>query len=199
MPSSSQGLEYLSQVTQMQVQLRTTFLPVCRNIIFDIKNSMGQDVYNVTEDFNCLSQYICFTNRSLRRRISDNTGGLVMELYKPFEWPIFPCCQTTKAELKTASGQTMAYIVKGNNLCKVSFQILNENSEEVLKICSIFSFGSAQFKITSIQDKTEIGRISVRNFLFPCLIQFICDVNFSLDLDVKMKAAILATCLLFGN
>ncbi|XP_073530759.1 phospholipid scramblase 1-like [Phyllobates terribilis] len=196
-PSSLQGLEYLSQVSQMLVQLKSTGLLLrCTRLIFDIKNSMGQQVYTVTEDFNCLLQYMFMGYRSFTRRISDNTGGLVMEVYKPFECPIFPYCQTTKAEVKTASGVPMAYIVKGKNPWFLTFKILNENSEEVLKITatSCFSFSNIYLKVTTIQENTEVGMIVIeRNF---STLKF--HVRFSLDLDVKMKAAILATCLLFG-
>ncbi|XP_077149072.1 phospholipid scramblase 1-like [Ranitomeya variabilis] len=197
MPSSLQGLEYLSQVSQMVVEIRSPFLLYCRRIIHDIKNSMGQQVYTVTEDFDCPYQYFCAGNRSVTRRMTDNTGGLVMEVYKPFEYPIISYCQKTKPiEVKTASGVPMAYIVAGSNPWLPTIKILNENKDEVLKItrkqCCTFS-SEMRLKITTVQEKREVGRITLLGGF--CSIKY--DVLFSLDLDVKMKAAILATCLLF--
>ncbi|XP_075122993.1 phospholipid scramblase 2-like [Leptodactylus fuscus] len=199
--STSQGLDYLSQVSQMIVQLPLKWMMLCRNIVYDVKNSMGQQVYTVTEDFDCLSQYFCYGYKSFTRKFSDNTGSVVMEVYKPFEFPFFPYCQKIKtAEVRTESGVPMAYIVK-RELCVLTFIILNENEEEVLKISSsCCNFGALTFKITSIKEKREVGRITEYKpqcFLLPSTIRF--DVHFSSDLDVKMKAAILGTCLLIWN
>ncbi|XP_069624185.1 phospholipid scramblase 1-like isoform X2 [Ranitomeya imitator] len=171
--------------------------PDCRRIIFDIKNSVGQQVYTVTEDFNCPYQYFCVGNRSFTRRMTDNTGGLVMEVYKPFQYRIFSFCQKPKTtDVKTASGVPMAYIVEGSNPYLRTFKILNENKDEVLKITATqcLNFSVMRLKITTVQEKREVGMITLLGDF--CSIKF--DVVFSLDLDVKMKAAILATCLLFG-
>ncbi|XP_044148008.1 phospholipid scramblase 1-like [Bufo gargarizans] len=197
-PCSVQGLEYLSQASQMLVQLKLKCMQVCRQIVYEIKNSMGQKVYTITEDYNCACQYFCLGNRSITGRICDNTGNLVMEVYKPFQ--LFTLCCNPKTEVRMASGVPMAYIVRGLFPCTVTFKILNENGDEVLQISPLHSnFFEKKFKITSIREKIEVGRISLYGtpcFLFPDTINF--DVHFSLDLDVKLKAAILGTLLLFS-
>ncbi|XP_073435242.1 phospholipid scramblase 2-like [Dendrobates tinctorius] len=196
MPSSSQGLEYLCQVSQMQIQIRSPFLLYCRRIIYDIKNSVGQQVYTVTEDFNCPYQYFCMGVRSFTRRMTDNTGGLVMEVHKPFECPILSCCLKSETiDVKSASGEPMAYIVKGSNQFLLTLKILNENKDEVLNITATqcFNFFEAHLKVTNVQEKMVVGMITIKeNYSSKTY-----DVHFALDLDVKMKAAILATCLLF--
>ncbi|XP_073529155.1 phospholipid scramblase 2-like isoform X3 [Phyllobates terribilis] len=191
MPSSSQGLEYLRQESQMLVQLIPKFMFVCKRIEYEIQNSVGQQVYTVTEDYNCPYQYFCLEYKSFTRKIFDNTGGLVMEVYKPFESPIFPYCQTTKVEVRTASGEPMAYIVIKHPLCTTTIRILNENSEEVLEI-------TEDLMITFVQDKSEVGRIVWSSWDGMCKIQRNFHAHFSSDLDVKLKAAILAACLLFS-
>ncbi|XP_066457713.1 phospholipid scramblase 1-like [Eleutherodactylus coqui] len=202
-PSSSQGLDFLSQASHLMVKLRPKFLTGLRPIIYDIKNSMGQQEYTVTEDYNCLNQYFCSQGntfiRSFTRRISDNTGCLVMEVHKPFEWLLCNYCGNTKTEVKTPSGEPMAYIVNPFSPCILKFKILNENHDEVLKIAatSCCGFTVRHFKITSIKEQTEVGWISMSTALsiFTQVLHF--NVHFSPDLDVKMKAAIMAICLLF--
>ncbi|XP_071999187.1 phospholipid scramblase 2-like isoform X2 [Engystomops pustulosus] len=196
-PGSSQGLDYLTQEYHMMVQLKPKYCLACRSVEYEVKNSMGQEVYNVTEDYYCICLNFCI-DEHFTRSFTDSTGNVVMKVYKPFHFSFLPC-HNPKVEVRTPSGEAMAYIESGSTACKLTFTILNEKGDEELKITSTtsISFSTKKcFKITSIKDKTEVGSLIMCGSLFRPILNF--DVHFSVDLDVKMKAAILGTCLLFS-
>ncbi|XP_063775643.1 phospholipid scramblase 1-like [Pseudophryne corroboree] len=163
--------------------------PACRDTPWEILNDMGQQVYSITEDRNCFCEYFLGIKGPLSIHFTDHTGGVVMEVYRPCTCAYCP----EKVQVRTPSGVPMAYIAK--TFFSKTLKIQNENGADILKMVEP-SFCSNTFQITSIAGNYQVGRAVINHSGIPfCPQATIRDIHFPLDLDIKMKAAILSACL----
>ena len=92
------GLEYLTQIDQLlvkqKVEMLEAFLGCETNNKYEIKNTMGQDVYKAKEDNDCCNRNFCGPLRSFEMGITDASGNEVIHLSRPLACQdfCFPCC-----------------------------------------------------------------------------------------------------------
>jgi len=77
-PGVPAGLEYLSQIDQLLVKQKIELLELISGMEtsnkYNIKNSLGQQVYKAKEESSFCSRQCCGPNRGFRMHITDNTG-----------------------------------------------------------------------------------------------------------------------------
>ncbi|KAM8953152.1 LOW QUALITY PROTEIN: phospholipid scramblase 2-like [Pelodytes ibericus] len=206
-PSSVQGLEYLCQVSQILVQQKVPVIKGCtlceKYNRYEIKNSMGQQVYSATEETDCCQKYFCgflpFT-----MTVNDNMGSEVIRLIRPLRCSLWitPCC-LQKLEVQSPPGVTVGYVIQNWHPCVPKFTIQNEKEENVFQLtapCLGCRCSALTFKVETVDGDSEVGRIHMNIFR---LANSLCtnvknyEIQFSLDLDVKFKAIMLSACFLF--
>ena len=92
------GLEYLTQVDQLIVKQKVEMLEALVGFEtknkYQIKNSMGQDIYKAKEHTDCCTRMICGPQRPFDMAITDNHDNEVIHLDRPLNCDscFFPCC-----------------------------------------------------------------------------------------------------------
>ncbi|XP_054570094.1 phospholipid scramblase 1-like isoform X2 [Eptesicus fuscus] len=149
------GLEYLTQVDEIlihqQIDLLEVIIHIETNNKYEIKNSLGQKIYFVTEDSNFCTRNTCGAHRPFTMRILDLMGREVITLERPLRCTSCCCCPCCLQEIK------------------------------------------------SLNEENVVGKISKRWTGFvreACTDYSDFDIQFPLDLDVKMKAVMLGACFL---
>ncbi|XP_053315580.1 phospholipid scramblase 2-like [Spea bombifrons] len=207
-PNCPPGLEYLSQIDQLlihqQVELLEALTGFETNNKYEIKNSLGQRVYFAAEENDCCTRNFCGPARSFAMTIVDNTGREVMKLIRPYRCSscFFPCC-LQKLEVQAPPGVVVGYVKQNWHPCLPKFTIQNEREENLLRItgpcipCRCCS--DVNFELKTLDETSTVGRISKQ---WTGLIkESLTDadnfgVQFPMDLDVKVKAVVLAACFL---
>jgi hypothetical protein len=202
------GLEYLAQIDQLLVHQKIELLEVVTgfetNNQYNIKNSLGQQVYFAKEDTDCLTRNCCGPIRPFDMKIFDNFRNEVIHLYRPLACNncCFPCCLQS-IEISAPPGNLIGVVQQEWSLCIPIFSVKNANYETVLRIegpfCTISCCGDVDFEVTAIDGETQVGKITkqwsglVRE-MFTDSDHF--GVTFPIDLDVKMKAVLLGALFL---
>ncbi|XP_066203926.1 phospholipid scramblase 2-like [Saccopteryx leptura] len=202
------GLECLSQVDKIQIHQQIDLLEVLIHIgtnnKYEIKNSLGQQIYVALEDSNLCTQNCCGPCRPFTLRILDLLGREVITLKRPYRCATC-CCNFYQQEMRIyiPPGPPVGYVIQTRNPCLSEFMVQNEKREDVLKItgpCLVCSCcADVDFEIKSLDEENVVGKISkqwtgfVRE-VFTDYTQF--DISFLVDVDVKMKAVILGACFL---
>ncbi|KAF7667073.1 hypothetical protein LDENG_00079400 [Lucifuga dentata] len=97
-PGCPPGLEYLTQVDQLlikqKVELVEALVGFESNNKYEIRNSMGQNVFYAVEENDCLSRQCCGPMRSFTIHVLDNFGQEVITVTRPLKCMscFFPCC-----------------------------------------------------------------------------------------------------------
>ncbi|KAF4519485.1 hypothetical protein B566_EDAN010094 [Ephemera danica] len=203
------GLEYLTMVDQLLVHQKMEVVEALLDFEtqnrYTIKNSMGQEVYNAKEDTGCLNRICCGTLRSFDIKILDNSKNEVIHLYRPLRCQscFFPCC-LQNMEISSPPGNVIGRVEQEWSLLTPKYRILDAAGNIVFRmkgpICHCSCCGrDVNFKVTTADGKTEIGKISKQ--WTGLLREAFTDsdyfgINFPMDLDVKMKAVLLGALFL---
>ncbi|XP_078522633.1 phospholipid scramblase 1-like [Lissotriton helveticus] len=202
------GLEYLSQIDQILIHQQVELLEVLTgfetNNKYEIKNALGQRVYFAAEENDCCTRMCCGPARSFVISVIDNTGREVMKLQRPYRCSscFCPCC-LQELEVQAPPGTTVGYVIQNWHPCLPKFTVQNEKKEGVLKIigpcvtCSCC--GDVNFEVKSLDESQDVGRISKQWSGFVKEAFTDADnfgIQFPMDLDVKIKAALLGACFL---
>ncbi|KFO32766.1 Phospholipid scramblase 1 [Fukomys damarensis] len=106
-------------------------------------------------------------------------------------------------KIQAPPGVPIGYVIQKWDLFKQKFTVQNEERKDILKIvgiCVTWTFCSdIDFKITSLDEKSVVGKISKHWAGFIREIFTDADnfgTQFPADLDVKMKAVMLGACFL---
>ncbi|XP_078266561.1 phospholipid scramblase 2-like isoform X2 [Rhinoraja longicauda] len=97
-PNCPPGLEYLTQVDQLlvhqQVELLEALTGFETNNKFQIKNSLGQQIFFAAEENDCCTRNCCGNMRPFDMKIINPFGQEIMSLYRPLKCTgcCFPCC-----------------------------------------------------------------------------------------------------------
>ncbi|XP_030044140.1 phospholipid scramblase 2 [Microcaecilia unicolor] len=185
------GLEYLMQVDQILIhQKRYGWLQ--HNSQYEIVNTMGQKVYFAEEQTECCGP-------SLDVGITDNSGVKAVHLLLPTE-----CC-SFDMELAVYSpplGTLIGYVAKNWEAFRSTFYIMNPAKEVVLKIVgpgwNLSGFSDVKFKVKTADESVLVGQITrTWRGLWKEMISSNdhFSIQFPLDLDVKVKAVLMAACL----
>ncbi|XP_039515946.1 phospholipid scramblase 1 [Pimephales promelas] len=201
------GLEYLSQIDQILVHQKIELLEAIigfeTNNQYEIKNSLGQKIFNAKENTDCCTRNICGPLRSFDLQITDNFDQEVIHLIRPYRCTscCFPCC-LQEMEVQSPPGNTIGYVKQDWHVFRPMFSIYDMSKTKVLSIegpvCAVSCCGDVDFDVTG-KDGHPVGRISKQ---WTGLIkESLTDtdnfgINFPMDLDVRMKAVLLGACFL---
>jgi len=202
------GLEYLMQVDQLIVTQMIEMVEAFTNFEtqnrYQIKNTMGQKVYNVVEDTGCCNRNCCGTHRSFDIKISDNFGNEVIHLSRGLRCSTCwcPCC-LQRVEVSAPEGNVIGYIDQGWSLLRPYYKVKNANDETVLQIlgpvftCNVC--GDVEFQIYTPDKSVQVGEIrkqwsGLMKEAFTDADNF--GITFPLDLDVSVKATLLGAIFL---
>ncbi|XP_069753492.1 phospholipid scramblase 2-like [Narcine bancroftii] len=206
-PNCPPGLEYLTQVDQLlvhqQVELLEALTGFETNNKFQIKNSLGQQIFFAAEENDFCTRNCCGNMRPFDMKILNPFGQEVMNVYRPLKCTgcCCPCC-LQEMEVMAPPGQTIGYIIETWSMCLPKFTVQNEKREPVLKIngpCCACGCGDVDFQVTNLDETETIGKITKQwtgllREMFTSADNF--GIQFPLDLDVKVKATLLAASFL---
>ncbi|XP_015792443.1 phospholipid scramblase 2 [Tetranychus urticae] len=192
------GLEYLTRIDTFLVskkhdrdESKYTYL---------IKNNLDQKVYTAVEEYDECCMCCCSTTRPFDIRVFDSQKRDVINFYRPLGcqscW-LFCCLQILEV---TASGTLCGFIEQSWSPFYTEFRICDATGKTVLLIKGPPEpYVLNQFKVLSTDGKTEVGNVQS---LLPNLVQGrLADadhfsISFSMDLDVNIKAVLLAALIL---
>ncbi|KAI2649257.1 Phospholipid scramblase 1 [Labeo rohita] len=184
-PGCPPGLEYLTQVDQLLIKQKVELIEALAgfesNNKYEIRNSMGQNVFYAVEENDCLTRQCCGPLRSFTIRVLDNFGQEIITL-----------------EVQAPPGNTVGYVVQQWHPFFPKFTIENEHREAVLKLQGPFCGWSCLPDILTM-DEVGIGKISKQ--WTGLLREAFTDsdnfgIQFPMDLDVRMKAVMIGACFL---
>ncbi|CAH8558102.1 unnamed protein product [Schistosoma intercalatum] len=208
------GLEYLTQIDQLLIKqvidAIETFVPYEVQNRYTCYNTLGQSVYRCYEESDFCSRAFCGASRPFVLHILNNNNSEVIRAIRPFRCDCYPCCSCLECcqeelEVQSPAGNCIGYVKRVFSGCNLDYHILDSNQSTVLQIhgpscCFCECLGSdIIFKVTSADGTVEIGRITRK---WSNIVQeFFTDadnfgVSFPMDLDVKVKAILLAAVFL---
>uniref|UniRef100_A0A3Q4I2N7 Phospholipid scramblase n=1 Tax=Neolamprologus brichardi TaxID=32507 RepID=A0A3Q4I2N7_NEOBR len=197
------GLEYLTQVGQRKVK-PAQFFVILFYTQYEIKNSLGQKIYEAKEKSDCCERNCCGSLRSFDMKIKDNMDREVIHLIRPFRCSSCCCpCYLQEMEVQAPPGTTIGYIKQDWHPFLPKFSIQGANKETLMRLegpcfaCNCC--GDVNFELKGKDGDTSIGRISrqwggLLKETFTDTGNF--GIQFPLDLDVKMKAVLMGACFL---
>nr|XP_033780399.1 phospholipid scramblase 2-like [Geotrypetes seraphini]XP_033780401.1 phospholipid scramblase 2-like [Geotrypetes seraphini] len=202
------GLEYLTQIDQILIHQIVEMVEVLTgfetNNKYEIRNSMGQQIFFAQEDTDCCTRNCWGSLRPFNMQITDNAGREIIHVYRPLKCGscCFPCC-LQKMEVQSPPGVPIGYIVQNWHMWKGKFSVQNAAGETVLKVigpcCTCRCCADVNFEVTTADESQMVGRIckqwsGMGKELFTKANNF--GIQFPLDLDVKTKAVLLGACFL---
>ncbi|KAK3567928.1 hypothetical protein QTP86_027288, partial [Hemibagrus guttatus] len=207
-PGCPPGLEYLTQVDQLlvhqKVELMEALLSWETNNQYVVKNSVGQQVWLAVEESDVCTRMVCGPVRSFVMHLHDSVGKEVLTVTRPLKcsscW--FPCC-LQELEVQAPPGTAIGYVTQDWHPYLPKFTIRDERKRAVLRLvgpfCDCNCCSDVIFKVMSLDEASVIGRISKQwagldTEMFTDADHF--GVQFPMNLEVKMKAVVLAACFL---
>ncbi|XP_058152392.1 phospholipid scramblase 1-like [Dasypus novemcinctus] len=207
-PNCPPGLEYLTQVNQLLVRQRLDLLEVLTCLEtsnkYEVMNNQGQRIYFAEEKHHCFLLHFCGSWRPFTMTIYDNFGRDVITLYRSLGssccWS--DCC-LQKLKVEAPPGEKIGYVYQSYQPCFPTFTLKNENMTDVMTIrgpCIISNcLMDVNFNLLSLDDEKVIGKFTKQ--LAGYMTDKLRDANkfgiqFPVNLDVKMKALMLAASFL---
>uniref|UniRef100_A0A671QHN7 Phospholipid scramblase n=1 Tax=Sinocyclocheilus anshuiensis TaxID=1608454 RepID=A0A671QHN7_9TELE len=203
------GGTYFAQILNMYYVMNKTCMVYAAlaglesNNKYEIRNSMGQNVFYAVEENDCLTRQCCGPLRSFTIRVLDNFGQEIITVSRPLKcmsWFV-PCC-LQELEIQAPPGNTVGYVLQQWHPFLPKFTIENEHREPVLKLqgpfCGWSCLPDVDFEILTM-DEVSIGKISKQ--WTGLLREAFTDsdnfgIQFPMDLDVRMKAVMIGACFL---
>lgn len=207
-PHIPPGLEYLTTLDRLIVKQKIELLEAFTGFEtpnkYTIKSQNGDKLFYAVEEVNLCAQCCCGPSRPFELRIMDINKRELVHVSRPLRCDscCFPCCLQT-ITVCSPPGTVVGYVSQEWSILKPCFKIQNAAGDTVLRIegpfCTFTICGAVEFKVLSRDGSVQVGKISkqwaglVRE-LFTDADTF--GVSFPIDLDVKMKAVMLAACFL---
>ena len=198
-PNVPTGLEYLAQVDQLVVQLLEAVAGFEQANGYEMKNSIGPARLLDPGGKRLRDEELL---RAFQMSVVNNANVEVLRFDRPLRCQSCCCFCCLQQMTVTVSGVETGYLKQKCSLLRPVYGVLDHNNEEVLVIrgplCTDFCCGTVEFEVLS-NDGSEVGRI-VKNFsgflkeAFTDADTF--SVSFPLDLDVRVKATLLAAVFL---
>ncbi|XP_072036851.1 phospholipid scramblase 1-like [Amphiura filiformis] len=219
-PSCPPGLEYLTQLDQLIVHQQLELMEVITGFDFknryQIKNSLGQQVYFAYEESTFCCRCWCQSHREFSMTVTDNTGLEVIRMHRPWKYcsSAGSCCCADAADccsdeitVESPPGQVIAKIRHAGSKWLPHLEVKDATDQVVFHIwgpscclCqTVCCTEDLDFKIYTKDGETEVGNIAkqwagaVRE-CFTKVSHF--GIQFPIDLDVKMKAALIGATML---
>ncbi|XP_031638060.1 uncharacterized protein LOC116350408 [Contarinia nasturtii] len=182
--NDSPGLEYLKNRDRLFVKRKSNCCSYGRE--FFIKTKLKEDIYVGIEADN----WCTLGCSSLEMKISDLRGNEVLQFTR------FPECMTSYFEVKTPSGQMIARVKEKLTWCSNEIIVTNHNDETILRLVQKSCNRRAPFKILTM-DGDQVGFINrVKYSEDFCDATYAMEINFDTNLNIHMKAALIAASLL---
>jgi uncharacterized protein YxjI len=215
-PGVPQGLEYLSQIDQLlvhqQVEIFELFtgFETCNK--YQVKNTLGQQVYFAGEESDMCMRQCCGPSRGFTMHITNNFGQEVIRVMREFKCcaGINCCagCQCCSMEIRVEApvGQTIGYVRQQRSCLAPKYYVQDAQEQTVLMIegpicicqgpCCTWD---QEFKVLSRDGAHQVGKISKQWSGF--VKEYFTDadnfgVSFPMDLDVRVKATLLGAVFL---
>ncbi|XP_072036588.1 phospholipid scramblase 1-like [Amphiura filiformis] len=209
------GLEYLTQIDQLlvhqQVELFEVFTDWETANRYEIKNSLGQQVYFAHEESDTCQRQCCGPARGFSMHVTDNSNREVMRITREFKCCAGTCgwfagCQPMEVAIEAPVGVVVGYVRQAVSSWAPKFTILDANRCELLKIegpCCICQgiccTGDQDFEVKNLEETSTVGKVSkqwsgLMKEMFTTADNF--GVTFPMDLDVKVKATMLGAVFL---
>ncbi|WKX88343.1 hypothetical protein Q1695_008187 [Nippostrongylus brasiliensis] len=209
------GLEYLTVVDTLTVhqlyEIRELLLNYESKNKYVLRNANGEQVYYAFEESSLCQRLCCGPNREFTIHIVDNFNSEVIRVTRPFKcfgggccgiFACFECC-STECQIEAPPGNVIGYVKQRRACCASSFHIMDAEGNSVLTIdgpCCCLACGchDINFPVTT-PSNAEIGNIAKRwgGFIREALTDAdVFKVSFPMDLDVKVKALLLAATFL---
>ncbi|XP_049518938.1 phospholipid scramblase 2-like [Dermacentor silvarum] len=203
------GLEYLTAIDQVIIQqeleLAEAMLGVETCNKYTAKNKEGQLIWNIKEDSNCCTRVCCGQSRCLVMDVLDYKNDAVMRFVRPLRCTQCWCfCCLQVMEVQAPPGTLIGHVRQRWSICYPTYGIYDRNGTRVLDIVGPFCTSSmpckcdVDFEVRSANG-AAIGKITkkwsgILKELFTDADTF--GVTFPMDLDVCMKAALIAATML---
>ncbi|XP_038076557.1 phospholipid scramblase 2-like isoform X1 [Patiria miniata] len=215
-PGCPPGLEYLTQIDQLlvhqQVELFEVFTNWETSNRYQVKNSVGQQIYFAHEESDVCQRQCCGPQRGFTMHITDNMQQEVIRVSREFKccagccWCANVDCCGFEVAVEAPVGQVVGYVRQAQSGWSPHYDILNANREPVLKIrgpCCVCQGACCtwdqNFNVMSTDLANEVGKVSKQWSGFVKEIYTNADnfgVSFPTDLDVKVKATLLGAVFL---
>lgn len=209
-PNCPPGLSYLLQVDQLlvkqQIELLEAFTGFETGNKYLVLNTAGQQVFYAAEESGCLSRNCCGPLREFDMVLLDNSSQEVARFRRPFKCTgrCFICwcpCQLQEMEI-TAGGVVIGKIQQIWDIKSPIYNICDAQGQTVLKIvgpvCAVSCCNDINFEVMTT-DGNVVGMVQkkfggVAQELFTDADNF--GITFPMDLDVRVKAVLLAATFL---
>lgn len=212
-PGVPVGLEYLSQIDQMQIHqipsLTEALIGWEKNNKYAIKSGSGQQVYFAAEESDTCMRFCCGSRRGFQIHIFDNFNQEIMSVDREFKacggnGCFASCCDCCAHEITVYSGgqgggEIMGYVRQTFSFFTANFDVLDENKNKVLGISSPLCIVDGvccdtTFKVIGLDGDSMVGKIKkefsgIINETFTNADRF--RIEFPMDLSVKVKATLL--------
>jgi hypothetical protein len=210
------GLEYLTQIDQLlvhqQVELFEILTGYEMNNKYQVKNTLGQQVFFAAEESGCCMRYWCGPARGFVLHITDNFGQEVIRVVRNFKCCAgCNCCAGTECcsmeiQVEAPVGQVIGYM-KQQKSCLATKYIIQDAEERTIFLINgptcpcqgLCCRADVEFLILSPDGLHQVGVISKQwGGVFR---EMVADadnfsVAFPMDLDVRMKATLLGAVFL---
>ncbi|XP_072036845.1 phospholipid scramblase 1-like [Amphiura filiformis] len=210
------GLQYLAQVDQLlvhqQVELFEALTNWQTNNRYQIKNSLGQQIYYAHEESDTCARQCCGENRGFVIHITDNNQQEVMRVTRDFKccagcgWCAGADACALEVTMEAPVGNIIGYVRQAFSPWPPRFTILDANRTELLSIegpCCICEgiccTWDQEFNVTNLQRSAQVGQITKQWAGFCKEWYTQADnftVSFPMDMDVRVKATMLAAVFL---
>ncbi|XP_015587206.1 phospholipid scramblase 2 isoform X2 [Cephus cinctus] len=201
------GLEYLMALDTIFVHQHVEVLEAITGWEtlnkYMIKDVRGQVIFQVEEESNVCSRCCCGNNRPFDMKIINSSMREVLTVSRPLRCNTCLCpCFLQEMEV-FASGTKLGSVVQNWNPFRPSYSVNDSNGNTILMIkgpmCMLCPWYDVNFKVLSSDGEHQVGRISKKwsDFVQELFTDAdIFGISFPIDLDVKVKALLVASCLL---
>jgi hypothetical protein len=215
-PGVPVGLEYLSNIDQLlihqQIEIFEALTGIETNNRYQIKNTLGQQVYFAGEESGSCMRQCCGPQRSFTMHITDNFGEEVIRVRRDFKCVCgcnccagLSCCSMEIA-VEAPVGQIIGFVRQMRSCMQPIYAIQDAQSQTLLVIhgpscicpgpCDV---GDQEFVVIAPDSGQEIGKISKQWAGFAQ--EYFTDadnfgVSFPQDMDVRVKATLVGAVFL---
>lgn len=198
------GLEYLMGLDQLFVNQKLELIEAL--IGWETKNkycatnNRGEPVFYIAEDSDICSRMCFGSYRACEFHLYDAGRREVLRMTRPLRCDSC-CCPCCLQELEVYSGNTfLGSVVQDCSFWRPYFSVRDASGKTVLRIKGpCVRFCVAAFKIKSMDGQYRVGAIK-KKWNGVCREALtdadMFDINFPIDLDVKIKAVLLGAALL---
>lgn len=215
-PGVPPGLEYLTQIDQLLIHQQVELLEVLTGFEtenkYQIKNTLGQQVYFAAEESPFCQRMCCGPSRGFAIHIVDNLGQEVIRARREFKccagcnWCANCLCCAMELQVEAPVGQVVGNVRQLQSCMKPRYSVMDANMSEVFYVegptcicqgpcCT----ADQEFVVFSADRAQQLGKLSkqwsgVMREMFTDANNF--SASFPMDLDVRMKATLLGALFL---